>query len=153
MAEKQPTVNVLKGKLLLQTNSGFIEVRPFTKTHLVKGIGYYNVPKDTVVTDDPYIYIYRGKFKKSDIKIPGSIYKKANGDFMWTDHDPQLADKYHLSKCQEISKEIIAAKLKDPNLKLNQITPALLESSDGEIFAPQIRETDDILKRVIKTVI
>lgn len=152
MAEKkQPTVNILKGKLILQTNTGFIEVRPFTKTHLVKGIGYYTVPKDSVVSDDPYIYIYRGKFKKSDIKIPGSIYKKASGDFMTTDHDPQLAEKYHLSRCQELSKEIIAAKLKDPNLKINQLTPDLLETTDGEIFAPQIRETDDILKRVIKT--
>ena len=151
MAEKKTNINILKGKLILQTNTGIMEVRPFTKTHLVKYIGYYKTPEDSVVSDDPYIYVYRGKLKKSDIKIPGSIYKKNSGDFLWIDHDPQLAEKYHLSNCKELSKEIIAAKLKDPTLKLNQITPELMESSDGEVFAPQIRETDDILKRVIKT--
>ena len=148
---KQPNVKVLKGKLILETNNGITEVRPFTKTHLVKFIGYYKVGDESVVSDDPYIYIYRGKITKNTIKIPGSIYKKANGDYLWIAHDPQNADKYHLSKCIEISKETILEKLNDPNLKLHQVTPALLETSDGEIFAPPIRETDDILKRVIKT--
>lgn len=148
---KQPVVNILKGKLILPTNNGLIEVRPFTRTHLVKHIGYYKTGDDSILSNDPYIYIYRGKLKKNDIKIPGSIYKKNNGDFLWTPLDPELANKYHLSQCKELSKEIIAAKLNDPNLKLNQITPELLEASDGEVFAPQIRETDDILKRVIKT--
>ena len=145
---KQPNVKVLKGKLILETNNGITEVRPFTKTHLVKFIGYYKVGDESVVSDDPYIYIYRGKITKNTIKIPGSIYKKANGDYLWIAHDPQNADKYHLSKCTEISKETILEKLNDPNLKLHQVTPALLETSDGEIFAPPIRETDDIIESI-----
>lgn len=145
--EKKPKINILKGRLVLKTGKGIIEVKPFTKTHLIKYMGYYN--KDNADTD-PYIYIYRGKLKKTDIRIPGSIYKYGES-IIFTEHDPEKKPLYHLSRCSELSKEAIIEQLNNPNTRIKEITPELLESVDGEIFAPQIRDNDDILKRVIKT--
>lgn len=144
-------LNILKGKLILKLNNGNImEVKPFTKTHLIKYMGYYD--KEAANEGDPYVYIYRGKLKNTDIKIPGSIYKFGS-KFLWVDHEEDKKEQYHLSKCSELSKESIEAKLNNPDVKLKEITPELLEAVDGEIFAPPIRDNDDILKRVIKTVL
>ena len=148
--DKEVSVKILKGRLLLDTGNTIIEVRPFAKTHLVKYMGYYD--KDRAMeSNDPYVYIYRGKLKRTDIRIPGSIYKTATGAIIWTEHDPEVKEKYHLSNCKELSKDLIAKQLADPKVEINELTPELLEINDGEIFAPQIRDTDDILKRVIKT--
>lgn len=143
-------VIILKGRIFLRTEKGLVECKPFTKTHLVKYMGYYN--KDLIMKGkDPYIYIYRGKLKKTDITIPGSIYKNNKGDFIFIEHEPDKKDVYHISKCTTLTKKDIAKKLEDPNTYIQEINPDLLDSGDGEIFAPQIRESDDILKRIIKT--
>ena len=147
---KDIDVKILKGRLILDTGNNIMEVRPFTKTHLIKYMGYYDRTR-AMEENDPYVYIYRGKLKRTDIKIPGSIYKTAAGAIIWTEHDPDVKEKYHLSNCKELSKELIAKQLADPKVEINELDPDLLEINDGEIFAPQIRDSDDILKRVIKT--
>ena len=143
----EPTVKILKGRLMLEFSNGFIEVKPFTKTHLVKRMGYYFKDK---AEEDPYVYIYRGKLKKTDYPIPGSIYKYGSG-YRVIAHEEDKRELFHLSRCKEISKDWIAEQLADPKLKVREVAPELLETSDGDIFAPQIRENDDILKQVIKT--
>jgi hypothetical protein len=155
MVENKLNVNVLKGRLLLETPQGVIEVHPFenAKNHLIKYMGYYDTSKykDSLVAKDPYIYIYRGKLKAGDIKVPGSIYKLKDGKLLWLDHDPDLQEEYHLSKCKTISKEIIEKVLDDPKTKIKEVTPELLDAGDGDVFMPQIRDNDDLLKRVVKT--
>lgn len=147
-------LNVLKGRLILETEHGIIEVQPYDKTHLVKYMGYYNTERindDIPLAKDPFVYIYRGKLRKDDIQIPGSIYKNKDGKIIWLAHDPDVREKYRLSNCKELSKEKIEEALNDPNTKIKQVLPELLDNNDGEIFAPQIRDNDDLLKRVIKT--
>lgn len=142
-------VKILKGRLILELNQGFIEVKPFTKTHLVKRMGYYF--KDKAITgEDPYVYIYRGKFKKTDYPVPGSIYKYGAG-FKVIPHNEDKLEIFHLGRCKELSAHLVAQQLDDPNTRLREISPSIIDSADGDIFAPQIRDNDDILKRVIKT--
>lgn len=143
-------LNILKGRIVLPTLNGMVEVKPLTRTHLIKYMGYYD--RDAVESgEDPYVYIYRGKLKRTDIKIPGSIYKIKDDKLIWVEHDPDKKETFHLSNCKELSKELIRHQLDNPNVQLKEINPELLEAVDGEIFTPMIRDTDDILKRVIKT--
>lgn len=143
-------VKILKGRIILPTEKGMVEVKPFTKTHLVKYMGYYDRDK-AANGEDPYIYIYRGRLKKHDFKVPGSIYRTKNDEIIWVEHEPDVKEKFNIVNCEVMSKDIIRQQLNRSDLKIKEINPELLEAVDGEIFAPIIRDSDDILKRVIKT--
>lgn len=148
--EKHLEVKILNGRIILPLEKGMVEVKPFTKSHLVKYMGYYDRNLASNGTD-PYVYIFRGRLKKHDFKMPGSIYIDKKDNFIWVPHEDDVKEKFHISNCEEMSKEYIKQKLNNPNLKIKEINPELLEVIDGEIFAPPIKDSDDILKRVIKT--
>ena len=146
------TVTLEVGRKALIFNDGrMVEIRPFTKSHLVKHMGYYD--RNRVASGEDYhVYIYRGKLKKSDIKVPGSIYKVGTR-YVWIEHDPDLASQYDIHNAKSIDTRDIVDALNKEDLKIKDLPVDVSESLDGEIFAPKIRDTDDILKRIIKTVL
>ena len=138
-------------KALIFDDGRMVEIRPFTKSHLVKHMGYYD--REKVATGEDYlVYIYRGKFKKSDIKVPGSIYK-VNNRYVWIEHDPAIESQYDIRNAKSIDTRDIVDALNSADVKIKDLPVDVSESMDGEIFAPKIRESDDILKRIIKTVL
>lgn len=138
-------------KAIMLRNGTFIEVKPFTQSHLIKYIGYYN-PLAVADGSDYSVYIYRGKLKKTDIKIPGSIYK-VNDHFIWTQHDPDKLAIYDVRNAKSIDVAAIASELNKAGTEVREVPMDVSDSIDGEIFAPKIRDSDDILKRIIKTVL
>ena len=151
MNEKEYKARIISGRKVLITNFGIIEVHKFDKNHLIKNNGYYEIgnPLDN---SERYIYIYRGKLRKNEYELPGSIYKKADGSYKWIAHDPDVKERYALSRCKEFAAiDQIKKVLDDPNTTYNEIDPDILAEGSGEYFAPKIRESDDILKRVVKT--
>ena len=138
-------------KAIILSKGKMLEIRPFTQTHLIKYMGYYDRVK-VANGEDTKVYIYRGKLKKSDIKIPGSIYKVGD-KYIWTAHDPAVENLYDVSNAKSIDTKDIVDALNKPGLKIRDVPVEISESLDGEIFAPKIRDSDDILKRIIKTVL
>ena len=155
MMRKKGTVMEIKletGRKAIELGKGkFMEVRPFQPTHLLKYIGYYDRSK-VASGEDYLVYVYRGKLKKTDIKIPGSIYKHGNS-FIWTPHDPDVASLYDIRNAKSIDPKSIVEALNRKDIRIKEIPVEVSDSIDGEIFAPKIRDTDDILKRIIKTVL
>ena len=145
-------IKIESGRKAIMLGKGrFVEVRPFLPTHLIKYIGYYDRAK-VASGEDYLVYVYRGKLKKTDIKVPGSIYKQGN-TFLWTEHDPDVADMYDIRKAKSIDPSTIVEALNKEGVKVKEIPVEVSDSIDGEIFAPKIRDSDDILKRIIKTVL
>ena len=137
-------------KAIMLGKGRIIEIRPFTISHLVKYMGYYDRMK--VASGEDYnVYIYRGKLKKSDVKIPGSIYK-VNDHFVWIEHEPGVT-AYDIRNAKSIDTDIYVDALNKDGVKVKELPMDVSDSIDGEIFAPKIRDTDDILKRIIKTVL
>ena len=127
-----------------------IEIKPFTQSHLVKYMGYYDRAK-VMSGEDTAAYVYRGKLKKSDIKIPGSIYK-VNDHFIWTEHEPDKRAVYDVRNAKSIEPAAFIEALQ-AGAKAQEVPNNLIDTLDGEIFAPKIRDSDDVLKRIIKTVL
>ena len=138
-------------KAIMLRNGAFLEIKPFTTSHLVKYIGYYN-PMSVADGSDYLAYIYRGKLKHTDIKVPGSIYK-VNDHYIWIPHDPERGKAYDVRNAKSIDAESIAMELNKADIVPREVPMDVSDSIDGEIFAPKIRDTDDILKRIIKTVL
>jgi len=137
-------------KAIMLGKGKVLEIKPFTQSHLVKYIGYYDRTK--VATGEDYnVYVYRGKLKKTDIKIPGSIYK-VNGHYVWTAHEPGVT-AYDIRNAKSIDTDAIVDALNKDDIKIKDLPIDVSESIDGEIFAPKIRDSDDVLKRIIKTVL
>lgn len=148
--EKKITIEMGR-KAIMLGNGKFIEVKPFTMSHLVKHMGYYD--RNKVATGEDYmVYIYRGKLKKTDIKIPGSIYK-VNNHYVWVEHEEDKRDIYDIRNAKSIDTDDIVAALNSSDVKVKDIPIEISDSIDGEVFAPKIRDSDDILKRIIKTVL
>ena len=145
-------IKIEKGRKAIMLGRGrFMEIRPFQPTHLLKYMGYYDRAK-VASGEDYLVYIYRGKLKKGDHKIPGSIYKSGN-NFLWVEHDPDEAPLYDIRNARSLDTESIVEALNKEGVKIKEIPVEVSDSIDGEIFAPKIRDTDDILKRIIKTVL
>lgn len=138
------TVRVLKGWLILKIGDRLIEVKKFTKNHLLKGMGYYNEDEK-----DGYVYIYRGKLHGNDYKTPGSIYKIGPDNFIFVEHNESDKDDYLVSKCTEINSKKISQTIKDRS-DFKVLDQQILDNIEGEIFNPPIRPTDDIFKIIIK---
>lgn len=137
-------------KAIMLGKGRVLEIKPFTQSHLVKYIGYYDRAK--VATGEDYnAYVYRGKLKKNDIKVPGSIYK-VNGHYVWTAHEPDVT-AYDVRNAKSIDTDVIVDALNKDDVKIKDLPVDVSESIDGEIFAPKIRDSDDVLKRIIKTVL
>jgi len=144
-------VNIEGGRKALPLGSGrLVEIKPFTLSHLVKNMGYYD--RNKVLTgEDMSVYIYRGKLKKTDIKVPGSIYK-VNNHYVWIEHEPDKKPIYDIRRAKSIEPSAFIEKLRS-GVKAKEVPNNLADSMDGEIFAPKIRDSDDVLKRIIKTVL
>ena len=138
-------------KAITLGNGKFIEVKPFTMSHLVKFMGYYDRVK-VATGEDPCAYVYRGKLKKTDIKIPGSIYK-VNDHYVWIPHEEDKRELYDVRNAKSIEPAAFIKALDKDGVKVKEVPNNLIDSMDGEIFAPKIRDTDDVLKRIIKTVL
>lgn len=137
-------------KAIMLGKGRIIEVKPFTQSHLLKYIGYYDRAK-VAKGEDYNVYIYRGKLKKTDVKIPGSIYKIGNR-YVWIEHEPGVT-MYDIRNAKSIDTDIYVNALNKDGVKIKELPMDVSDSIDGEIFAPKIRDSDDILKRIIKTVL
>lgn len=131
---------ILRDRTVLPVNDGYVEVSQYKEgTDLVKGRAYV---KDNI------IYIYRGKMKKDELK-PASIYNN-EGKHVFVKPSKREEELYSLDKIISLNKDIIKDFNKD---KFIEIDPEILELNDGEFFAPSIKPTDDILKKIIKRVL
>lgn len=132
---------ILKDRAMLPVNGGFIEVSMFDNSKkLSKGRGYI---KDNI------IYIYRGKAKDKNF-VPASIYKIEGGKYRFVEPSPIELEEYSLDKIVTLNKDIIKECNDDSFVKID---PKLLELNEGDYFAPDTKDGDDILKRIIKRVL
>ena len=132
---------VLRDRTVLPVNDGYVEVSQYSEdSHLIKGRAYV---KDNI------IYIYRGKMKKDEDLKPASIYNN-EGKHIFVKPSKREEELYSLDKIISLNKDIIKDFNKD---KFIEIDPEILELNDGEYFAPSIKPTDDILKKIIKRVL
>ena len=105
-----------------------------------KGFAYERDGKD---------YIYGGKRKGKEPFLPGYFYK-VNGDFVYIEPEPAKKDLYISDRVIELSDSgIINAVNED---KFKEVDPSIIESSE-EYFAPDILDSDDMLKRIVKRVL
>lgn len=132
---------VIKDRSVLPIEDGFVEVSQYKDgIDLVKGRGYVK---------DNLIYIYRGKNKKGEPMIPASLYMIKGKPVFVAPSDDDI-EKYALSKLIKFDKQGLDSITKDD---FNDIDPELVDLNTGEYFAPPIKESDDILKRLIKKVL
>ena len=105
--------------------------------------GKTKLRKDTCCIRDGVVYIYGGKQK--DIAKPGKFYK-TDDDFLFVAPvcpDEQAATKVFNSTASK-------AELTDPK-KLKVVDESRTDMTDLKVFAPPIEDTDDVLKKIIKT--
>lgn len=128
------------GRYLIQIGEDELlyEVLPDTK-EFKKGFGYIH---------DGLVYIYAGKAKNHEILEPGNVYKVEDGTYSWV--PPLDVDERSTDKLIDISAEKIIDDIKKGNLK--EVDPIILELSSS-VFAPALKEDDDILKRVVKLIL
>ena len=100
-----------------------------------KGFGYIY---------DGYIYIYKGKLKKNQKAEPGSIYL-SSGNIIRT--EPKNKDARHVSQLKICNtKTAIDAAINGNVKEVDQD----LKDATSKVYAPPVKEDDDILKILIK---
>lgn len=125
-------------RYLIEIDEDLFEVLP-ADSEFKKGFAYCH---------DGLIYLYAGKAKDGEVLIPGNVYKVKDGGYSWV--PPTNPEERSVEKLIDISTEKIVEDIRNDNLK--EIDPILLEMSSS-IFAPALREDDDVLKRVIKLIL
>lgn len=147
VTDVQSEERVFLGKdLVLMYEDRYIHVEPYVEGMELKlGDGYII---------DKYVYIYRGKYnKESSAGIPG-IYKKKSGEIKLVEpvtkaHAEQLSVNAVLDVDPKvIVEELISRKDDFVDLKTTEIL-----NNNTVVFMPQIKETDDFLKKIIKKAI
>lgn len=135
------TTAILKDRSMLPVNGGFIEVSLFNKNKkLTKGRGYI---KNNIV------YIYRGKAGDKNL-LPASIYKMDDNTYKFVEPSPAELEEYSFDKIITLNKDIINKCNGDSFITVD---PKILELNEGDCFTPPVKDTDDILKRIIKRVL
>lgn len=113
------------------------------KKKLVKGEGY---------TIGEYVYVYRGKKKKSNKLLPG-IYLDDDNKRIIIEPTESQRKKYHIDNIIELDTEAIFRQVEngvgDP-LDVDYIESINI---NGEKFTPTIKEDDDFLKVAVKKII
>lgn len=118
-------------------------IDPKEKYKPEKGFGYVH---------GDYVYIYRGKEKKKNPLVPGSMYtSKADGHFIWVDPPEDQKDIYSVSRVICFDNKSIFKNIEDA-ANLKEVNSKLIEQA-GDAYIVPLNTDDDVLKRAIKKVL
>jgi hypothetical protein len=107
-----------------------------------KGMGYIH---------DGYVFIYRGKKKKSKALEPASVYLDENKNPIWIDAPEDIREEYSAERIIPLSKEGIYEEIQE-KANLKEIDSRLIEESE-DAFIVLDNKDDDVLKSVVKNML
>lgn len=118
-------------------------VEPETYDEVLLSGGKFRVDYAYVKGDK--VYVYAGKEKDATEHLPGRFYKKKKGEYIFIPtEDPEEISASNVFNTTTIKEKICN---KD---SLKDIEEDMPDSSDLNIFAPPIKESDDQLKKIVK---
>ena len=130
-----------EGMYGIDLEESYVQVFPMNeKTKPEKGFGYVH---------DGYVYIYRGK-KKKTLK-PASFYKNDDGTYIWVKPSEDEKEIYSAERITPMSNPQIVEEIEN-KANLKEVDFKLIESAD-DAFLPTIHENDDPLKKMVKEIL
>ena len=133
-------IKVSVGRMILAVDDYVYEVHMYhpSMTKLQKNHGY-------IIRD--YVYVYKGKEKPDGM----GIYKNRDtGELMVIDGSNKEKEKFTVDKIIDMDIESITNKIKEQSERFTSEEDLEVMNNSAEVFAPKIKEGDDLLKQVVK---
>lgn len=144
-----------KAKALLKICDVHHFIKIGDEAYEVKHSKYDKIKKNYAYIKGKYVYICDGKFKKGEPVYPGHVYIRPEEDdekYLWVKPDTEEdKEKFSVKHIQHVSDNTLVNSINDPSLYKDPV-PSEVEKEE-DLYAPKIKDNDDIFKRIVKEAI